>query len=81
MKRDAVISGGGGPGGPGGGGNGGQNGGGGDASWDPIWDVATRTTAEGWLVEMRIPFSQLRFSPASSQVWGQVAGQVSQQKV
>lgn len=42
----------------------------GDASWDPIWDLATQVTEEGWTVEMRIPFSQLRFSPDQSQVWG-----------
>ena len=42
----------------------------GDASWDPVWEVATQVTAEGWTAEMRIPFSQLRFSPDRSQVWG-----------
>ena len=63
--RDAVSSGGG-----GGGGGGGFRGGGGDPSWDPVWDVGTRITDEGWSVEMRIPFSQLRFSPDAEQVWG-----------
>ncbi len=42
----------------------------GDASWDPVWEVATQVTDEGWSVEMRIPFSQLRFSPAGAQLWG-----------
>ena len=42
----------------------------GDSSWDPVWDLATQVTEEGWTVEMRIPFSQLRFSPDQSQVWG-----------
>ena len=42
----------------------------GDTSWDPVWEVATQVTAEGWTAEMRIPFSQLRFSPDRSQVWG-----------
>lgn len=41
-----------------------------DDSWDPVWDVATRTDAEGWTVEMRIPLSQLRFSGAAVQEWG-----------
>src|SRR5690606_20706215 len=41
-----------------------------DDSWDPVWTVATDRTDEGWSVEMRIPFSQLRFSPADEQVWG-----------
>ncbi len=42
----------------------------GDTSWDPVWDLATQVTEDGWTVEMRIPFSQLRFSPDQSQVWG-----------
>jgi hypothetical protein len=44
--------------------------GGSDASWDPVWDVATARIPEGWSVEMRIPFSQLRFSQAARQTWG-----------
>ncbi len=42
----------------------------GDTSWDPVWDVATSVSDSGWVVEMRIPFSQLRFSPEEQQVWG-----------
>ncbi|MEX2582847.1 MAG: DUF5916 domain-containing protein [Gemmatimonadota bacterium] len=42
----------------------------GDSSWDPVWDLATQEDSEGWTVEMRIPFSQLRFSTADEQVWG-----------
>jgi hypothetical protein len=30
-------------------------------SWNTFWDVATEITDEGWFVEMRIPFSSLRF--------------------
>jgi len=41
-----------------------------DSSWDPVWEVATEVTEHGWSVEMRIPFSQLRFSPDPEQVWG-----------
>ncbi len=44
--------------------------GGGDTSWDPVWEVRTTVTDHGWFVEMRIPFSQLRFSPEEEQVWG-----------
>src|SRR5690606_27301981 len=44
--------------------------GGNDASWDPVWDVATDRTESGWSVEMRIPFSQLRFSRDARQTWG-----------
>lgn len=41
-----------------------------DESWDPVWDVATDIDDAGWSVEMRIPFSQLRFSSAPEQTWG-----------
>jgi hypothetical protein len=41
-----------------------------DSSWDPVWEVATSVDEEGWTVEMRIPFSQLRFSGAPAQTWG-----------
>jgi hypothetical protein len=42
----------------------------GDDSWDAVWDAATSVDAEGWTAELRIPFSQLRFGAAESQVWG-----------
>jgi hypothetical protein len=42
----------------------------GDASWDAVWDGKASIDAEGWSVEMRIPFSQLRFSSADAQTWG-----------
>jgi hypothetical protein len=41
-----------------------------DDSWDPVWSAATAVDAVGWTVEIRIPFSQLRFSGAPNQVWG-----------
>ena len=41
-----------------------------DDSWDAIWEVATSVDSAGWSVEIRIPFSQLRFSPAAQQLWG-----------
>ncbi len=41
-----------------------------DASWDPVWEVATRVDSAGWTVEMRIPLSQLRFASDSSGTWG-----------
>jgi hypothetical protein len=42
----------------------------GDPSWDPIWEAATRVDSLGWTAEMRIPYSQLRFSRDSLQTWG-----------
>ena len=34
----------------------------GDPSWDPVWEGAAHIDADGWTAEMRIPYSQLRFS-------------------
>jgi hypothetical protein len=46
-------------------------GGGGDPSWDPIWDVKANIDSLGWTVEMRIPFSQLRYpNTRDEQTWG-----------
>ena len=42
----------------------------GDTSFDPVWEGATSVDSLGWIAEFRIPFSQLRFSRDSAQVWG-----------
>src|SRR3954466_13955779 len=41
----------------------------GDPSWDPIWEAATHVDSLGWTAEMKIPYSQLRFSRDSVQTW------------
>ena len=41
-----------------------------DNSWDAVWQVGTSVDEGGWTAEYRIPFSQLRFSPAADQTWG-----------
>ena len=41
-----------------------------DGGYDPVWAAATSIDSLGWVAEMRIPFSQLRFSGAAEQVWG-----------
>lgn len=41
-----------------------------DNSWDGVWESKTRIDSLGWIVEMRIPFSQLRFHKSDSLVWG-----------
>ena len=41
-----------------------------DSTWDPLWDFATSIDNEGWVAEMRIPFTQLRFNANEQQVWG-----------
>jgi hypothetical protein len=42
----------------------------GDDSWDPVWEAAAHVDSLGWTAEMRIPYSQLRFSRAPVQTWG-----------
>lgn len=41
-----------------------------DSSWDPNWWVQTSINSEGWIAEMKIPFSQVRFEKNSGDVWG-----------
>jgi len=41
-----------------------------DETWDPNWWVKTSVMDEGWIAEMKIPFSQLRFEKSSDDVWG-----------
>lgn len=41
-----------------------------DESWDGVWESSVRITDEGWVCEMRIPFSQLRFNNNPRHVWG-----------
>jgi len=47
-----------------------QDGRGRDDSWDPVYDWATKIDSLGWTVEMRIPFSQLRFASGDSLTFG-----------
>jgi hypothetical protein len=41
-----------------------------DASPDFFWDSATRVTERGWTLEIRVPFSSLRYRNADPQTWG-----------
>ncbi len=41
-----------------------------DSGWDPIWFVETSIDDKGWIAEMKIPLSQLRFGEKEKQVWG-----------
>jgi hypothetical protein len=41
-----------------------------DDGFDPVWQTQARIDSLGWTAEMRIPFSQLRFTAAPQQVWG-----------
>jgi hypothetical protein len=41
-----------------------------DATWNGVWESAVSIDEKGWVAEIRIPFSQLRFSGSDRQVWG-----------
>lgn len=40
-----------------------------DHTFDPVWEAETRMDSAGWTVEVRIPFSQLRFNEGIDE-WG-----------
>jgi hypothetical protein len=41
-----------------------------DATFDPVWQGKARVDSAGWTAELRIPFSQLRFTDQPVQTWG-----------
>ena len=41
-----------------------------DESWNPNWWVKTSINDEGWIAEMKIPLSQVRFDKNFGDVWG-----------
>ncbi len=41
-----------------------------DWSWDGIWESKTEVNENGWTVEMKIPFSQMRFNQSDVMTWG-----------
>lgn len=41
-----------------------------DWGWDAVWASATKITSEGWVAEVRIPYSQLRFPNRDVHTWG-----------
>lgn len=47
-----------------------QNGNNWDESWNPIWYTDAKVDEKGYTIEMKIPFSQLRFGKAKEQIWG-----------
>jgi len=51
-----------------------------DDSWDAVWESAVTVDPGGWTIEMRIPFSQLRFPAAQRHTWGINARRVIQRK-
>ncbi len=47
-----------------------------DPDWDAVWQSAARIVKDGWIVEMSIPLSQLRFLDRPVQTWGINLGRV-----
>lgn len=41
-----------------------------DYNWDAVWEGASLKDNKGWYAEMRIPFSQLRYSNNDKYTWG-----------
>ncbi|MGM0407244.1 MAG: DUF5916 domain-containing protein, partial [Bacteroidota bacterium] len=41
-----------------------------DKNWDAVWESKVNITEFGWVVEMKIPYSALRFSKNGDQTWG-----------
>ncbi len=41
-----------------------------DPRFDPVWEAKATIDSVGWTAELRIPFSQLRFTAKDVQVWG-----------
>ncbi|MCW3788409.1 DUF5916 domain-containing protein [Plebeiibacterium sediminum] len=41
-----------------------------DGNWDAVWQSKTRITDRGWVIEMRIPYSNLRFPEKDIHTWG-----------
>lgn len=47
-----------------------------DVAWDAVWDARTKIHLDGWVAEIRIPFSAIRFPKKIEQMWGlQIARQ------
>jgi hypothetical protein len=42
----------------------------GDVTWDAVWDSRVSMRADGWVVEIKIPYSAIRFSKEDVQNWG-----------
>lgn len=41
-----------------------------DRSWDAVWESAVDIESDRWIVEMKIPFSAIRFAKKDVQTWG-----------
>ncbi len=51
-----------------------------DSSWDGVWESRAAIVTDGWSVEMKIPFNQIRFAKMDEYVWGVNFRRVIQRK-
>ncbi len=51
-----------------------------DGEWDTVWDAEVDCDAEGWSLEIRIPFSILRFTSGQDMTWGMNLSRYIQRK-
>jgi len=51
-----------------------------DVTWDAVWESAVTRDEQGWALEIRVPFSQLRFPSAFGHAWGLNARRVVHRK-
>lgn len=41
-----------------------------DFGWNAVWESSVKIVDDGWIVEMRVPYSALRFSNQEAPTWG-----------
>jgi len=42
----------------------------GDSNWDAVWKSNVKITEQGWIAEIKIPYSAIRFPKRDEQLWG-----------
>jgi hypothetical protein len=45
-----------------------------DDSWDGVWIGKANINSSGWVCEMKIPFSQMKFKESEKMIWGIILG-------
>ncbi|MFK7936412.1 MAG: DUF5916 domain-containing protein, partial [Saprospiraceae bacterium] len=41
-----------------------------DEDWDAVWEAETQILEDGWVTEIKIPYSAIRFPKENEQTWG-----------
>lgn len=52
----------------------------GDLSWDAVWTSKTAIKSDGWVAEIKIPYSAIRFAKGDNQTWGLQFARLIQRK-